>query len=461
MGILSNDIEKAGFERVKEVISQRVCQLVQGGREGLRARNIVRMEMACPDIDCVGWLSRQASENKIYWSGRGNEFEMAGVGAADLLKGDGYADYEELFLNLRLGLSSEDKYLRYYGGISFLNKEQDKDWKQFGSYYFVIPRFEIFKAEGKTFFAFNIACDDINSSQINEILAQLNTLNFSNEPFRGNIPRACSLRHYPDRLNWERIFNEDIRLAGKMAFEKIVLARKSAIVFEKDINPLFLFSQIKEQSNNCFYYYFQPSSSAAFLGAAPERLFKRVGGVIESEAVAGTKPRGESRDEDALFQHELLYSDKESLEHRYVADLIRNVLSGYCLSLRAADEGAILKIAATQHLITRFQGTLKKVVSDGRLLSALHPTPAVGGCPREEVLKAISRIEPFERGWYAGPVGFIGPDDVDFAVALRCALVQGENVSLFAGAGVVEGSTAENEWQEIENKISVYTRLFT
>ena len=460
MEILSKDTEKIGFERVKEAMAERIFRLGQGSGEGARSRNIVRLEIACPDIDCVGWLSRQISENKIYWSGRGKEFEMAGVGTADLLKEDGHVDYEGLFLNLRLGLSRENKYLRYYGGISFSNKEQDADWKQFGSYCFVIPRFEIFKAEGKTFFAFNIAGNDINSPQINECLAQLTGLNFSGEQFHDDIPPACSTRNYPDRFNWEKIFNEDIQSAGKMAFEKIVLARKTTIVFERDINPLSLFSQIKDKSNGCFYYYFQPSASAVFLGATPERLFKRVEALVESEAVAGTKPRGESRDEDVFYQRELLSSGKESLEHRYVADLIRKVLSGYCLSLREEKAGSILKISAAQHLITRFQGMLKKGVSDARLLSSLHPTPAVGGCPRGGALKAISRIEPFARGWYAGPIGFVGYDELDFAVAIRCALVQGEKVSLFAGAGIVEGSTAENEWREIENKSSVYTRLF-
>jgi len=245
-----------------------------------------------------------------------------------------------------------------------------------------------------------------------------------------------------------------------MAFDKIVLARKTSIDFEREINPLALLSQLKEYTKECFHYYFQLEKGTSFLGATPERLFTRKGLRVESEAIAGTKPRGKNESEDALYRQELFYSTKEALEHRYVVELIRNTLSKFCLSLQFDKASSILKVASAQHLITRFQGVLKEKIRDAQLLAALHPTPAVGGCPLNEALKAILKIEPFARGWYAGPVGCVGYDDLDFAVALRCALVQGKNVSLFAGAGIVEGSTPEGEWQEIENKNSAYLRVF-
>jgi menaquinone-specific isochorismate synthase len=93
-------------------------------------------------------------------------------------------------------------------------------------------------------------------------------------------------------------------------------------------------------------------------------------------------------------------------------------------------------------------------------MAALHPTPAVGGHPTSDALKAIRDLEPFDRGWYAGPVGWIGSRGAEFAVALRCGLVRRDTLSLYSGCGIVEGSKPDAEWKEIEQKISDFIRVF-
>jgi len=150
---------------------------------------------------------------------------------------------------------------------------------------------------------------------------------------------------------------------------------------------LVLLAQLKEHTEGCFHYYFQPSPGAAFLGATPERLFKRQGLNVESEALAGTRPRGKNKDEDAFYRQELLHSAKEALEHRHVVDSIRNALGPFCSSLQSDKTHSLLKITTAQHLITRFKGVLKEGTGDAQLLSALHPTAAVGGCPLDKALK--------------------------------------------------------------------------
>jgi menaquinone-specific isochorismate synthase len=94
------------------------------------------------------------------------------------------------------------------------------------------------------------------------------------------------------------------------------------------------------------------------------------------------------------------------------------------------------------------------------VLRALHPTPAVGGYPRGEALEEIQALEPFDRGWYAGPVGWIGAGGAEFAVGIRSGLVRGNRLTLFSGAGIVAGSVPESEWAEIEQKIGDFTRMF-
>ena len=112
-----------------------------------------------------------------------------------------------------------------------------------------------------------------------------------------------------------------------------------------------------------------------------------------------------------------------------------------------------MRLAKKQHLRSNVQGTLKADVDDGMLLKRLHPTPAVGGYPTDNALPEIARIEPFNRGWYAAPVGWVGSDSAQFAVGIRSGLVEGNELSLFSGAGIVRGSDPDAEWREVENKI--------
>ena len=120
---------------------------------------------------------------------------------------------------------------------------------------------------------------------------------------------------------------------------------------------------------------------------------------------------------------------------------------------------SLLRLSRVQHLISRFRGELTEGVTDEAIIERLHPTPAVGGVPVEKARRSIQAIEPFDRGWYAGPVGWVGFDQAEFAVAIRSALVTNGHVRLFSGAGIVHGSTPEREWGEMESKISSFLAI--
>ena len=119
----------------------------------------------------------------------------------------------------------------------------------------------------------------------------------------------------------------------------------------------------------------------------------------------------------------------------------------------------LLKLERKQHLHSPAQAHLRPRVGDAEILTALHPTPAVGGAPSENARAEIPRLEPFRRGWYAGPVGWIGEDAAEFAVAIRSGLVRGPTVSVYSGAGIVTGSVPAEEWAEIENKIADFRKV--
>ena len=118
-----------------------------------------------------------------------------------------------------------------------------------------------------------------------------------------------------------------------------------------------------------------------------------------------------------------------------------------------------MRLAQGRHLYSRLSGRLEEGVTDLNLLEKMHPTPAVGGVPTEVALHAIDSLEDFDRGWYAGPIGWIGRDSAEFAVALRCGVLHHHTLTLFSGAGLVKGSEPGSEWLEIEQKITDFTKI--
>jgi menaquinone-specific isochorismate synthase len=241
--------------------------------------------------------------------------------------------------------------------------------------------------------------------------------------------------------------------------EKVVLAREVVLSFDHPLDPAGLLAALRAATHSCCHFCFQPRADAAFIGASPEQLYRRTGRHIETEAIAGTRARGRTPAEDARLRNELMNSEKEQREQAYVARAVDAALGDLCMEHRGEAQPSVLSLAKTHHLITRFDGELRQGLSDADILKRLHPTPAVGGHPTGEALESIRRWEPFDRGWYAGPVGWYSRDAAQFAVGIRSALVRPGEARVYSGAGVVEGSTAEDEWEELENKIRDFTTL--
>ena len=436
---------------------------------------ILRYEFPCEPLDILTWLHNQQVPQKIYWSGRSGDFEVGGIGVAGILEGNGPIDHAGVFAYMEDRLASDNPNLRYYGGMNFHGLPAGRvgpatrdrhaptdgaDWRSFGSYRFVVPRFELLKNGDRTVLAFNIAFKDIGRQTVDVILKDLDAVDFSPTTTYRRPPKVLRRADFPDRKGWEAAFAKTKIGNGKFRYDKIVLARKSAFDFDVYIDPVALIKHLKDKTPQCFHFCFQTDKTTAFLGASPERLYKRGEGCIETEAVAGTSPRGASCEEEAALERELLSCSKNALEHRYVVDAIRETLDELCSGVKVDPKARLVKLEGGQHLVTRFEGTLRDKVSDDRIVARLHPTPAVAGCPPEEVLRAIGEIESFDRGWYAGPVGYVGYNESEFAVAIRSALVNHDKLSLYAGAGIVEGSTAQGEWKEIETKIGNFIEVF-
>ena len=449
------------LNEIKEFLQNQIRQIPNKIAYIGTPRMALRYEFPLEKIDPLSWLKAQNISSQIYWADRDGKFEMAAAGEADCVKASETAlDYQQLFEYFSGQLSADNPYLRYYGGFCFEPSYLNSDWQEFGAYRFLIPRFEIFRDKSRYFFALNILLKDTDEKNINLILNQLEDIQFTLNYSEGGLPALKDRRDFPSREEWNKIFgNVQVKLDQGL-LEKIVLARKSLFQFNESLAPMQVMEKLKKISSECFHFCFQTSPHQAFLGASPERLFKRTGLHIESEAIAGTKERGKTPEEDEQFKKELLGSSKNALEHKCVADFIKKQLTALCSELKSGPDLSLLKHRAGYHLMTRFDGILLEKSYDEEIFKALHPTPAVGGLPSKKIFEDIKALEPFQRGWYAGAMGYVGYDCVEFAVAIRSGLIQNNLLSLFAGAGIVPGSTAEEEWKEIENKIGSFTEVF-
>jgi len=451
-GILLKDLKAAMREHIRK-LPQQVSFIGE-------PKKILRFELPCEKSDILSWLhNNQLEDDMVYFSDRDGSFETGGIGSADKISAEDAIDLKELFEHMQERLSANNPELRYYGGFNFDLANCAKEWQSLGSYCFAVPQFEFFHLGNNYFFAFNIAIADIHEEKIHKILADLERLDFQQGTHYRQVPKALARLDTPNEAQWKNNF-DSLFVNGKLMLDKVVLARRTDFSFDVDIRPMALMKHLKEMSPHCFHFCFQPNSHFGFLGASPERLYKRMGEQLVSEALAGTTQRGTTAEKDNHLARELLHCVKNNKEHQFVVQELREELERLCTSLTQDNRARLIKFDSGQHLKTSFEGTLRRGIEDHQILQELHPTPAVGGCPKEKALDLIKKFEPFNRGWYAAPVGYVGFDESEFAVAIRSGLVQGNKLSLFAGAGIVEGSTAEDEWEEIENKIGSFIKVF-
>jgi len=445
-----------------------VARLLDSLREKLRSLappagaadgsfHVIRAEVPVRHLDLLTWLSAQYPRSRGYWCDREGRFELAGIGTADLITGDEDSNYGDLTAALRRKLTTAGPPVRYFGGLRFGSiARQGEEWRRFGAYRFVLPRCELVRRDDRISFACNMRMDE----PLERVLADLDRVVFPLVKPDPLILRPLARLDLPDAAGWNACVGEVRRSIGEGTYEKIVLSRRSTFSFASRINAVALLQQLKAITRQRFHFCFQPDEEFAFVGASPERLFRRDGRALQTEAIAGTHSRGANPQEDESLRKVLLSNDKEQREHQCVVDGIRSVLDGLCTQVTQTPKPSVLLLVESQHLITSFNAVLRDGVTDAQLLEGLHPTPAVGGFPRESALPDIPRLEPFDRGWFAAPVGWMTRDAAQFAVGIRSALVAGAQVHVYAGAGLVAGSTAEGEWDEVDNKVKDYLKVF-
>ncbi|KAM6594115.1 hypothetical protein CsatA_001818 [Cannabis sativa] len=396
-----------------------------------------------------------------------NLVSVAGVGSAVFFRHLHPFSYND-WKSIKRFLSTECPLIRAYGAIRFDARTNiSSEWEPFGSFYFMIPQVEFDEFEDKSMLASTVAWDDALSwpweKAINELQARVSQVSSMIIKLSRQVPRTFvfSSKHTPSKEYWDLAVNRALKkISSDSALTKVVLARSSRVVTTTDVDPVTLLACLQGEGKNAYQFCLQPPNAPAFIGNTPEQLFRRKCLGVESDALAATCARGGTMTEDLQIELDLLSSPKYHLEFSIVRESIRQKLEDVCNSVIVEPKKAVRKLPRVQHLYAKLVGKLRREDDEFQILSSLHPTPAVCGFPTEDARLLIAETEVFDRGMYAGPVGWIGGGESEFVVGIRSALVEkGVGALIYAGTGIVEGSDASQEWKELDLKVSQYTKL--
>ncbi len=376
----------------------------------------------------------------MYFSKPNQTIQYVGIGSWAMMDN---REAQE-FLN-----ETPSKKIHLFGGNAFNKTIPSSDWQ---AECWVLPKIMIIQTTTETVcrFIFDKRQKENTWKCLEKVLQQLCQKQLSGHQKQD----YQSLDHHPNKEDWEKAIGRVTKDMANRPLKKVVLARETWVSFPKQVNPFLMMSEIQENDPKLFHFVVKLSGHSAFIGGTPERLFELTGQEVESEAIAGTV-------KNVPGNSELLSQEKEAKEHQYVADFIQATLKNICVGPMKQDVSpSILELKYLCHLIQKFNGTLKPGVGPIDTLDALHPTPAVAGTPTQLAMTVIDQTEPFSRDWYAGPIGVLSSQKSIVVVAIRSGKVSGKQVILYAGAGIINASNPELEWQELDAKIVGFTEVF-
>ena len=361
--------------------------------------------------------------------------------------------------------------LRFYGGFSFREDHRPSGfWEAFAPALFLLPSFELEGAAGGASLlrarALVPSGADLErtkrdlENRIERLRERWSDAMASSSPSLGTSQEVPAESTEMGRVTWDDAVSEALQAIRRGGFRKVVLARTMDVTTAEPLDPVDVVGHLWRRNPRTHVFLFEPKAGRALLGAAPETVATVRRGLFHATAVAGSIARGANGEEQRMLADRLLASEKDRAEHRIAVEDMVVRLERLARAVRAGAEPHVLTLARIQHLETEIRARVPQR-SVLELLEALHPTPAVCGLPRDAALEFLRSEEPFDRGWYAGPVGFFDEDGNGvFAPALRTAVAHGRTWRLFAGAGIVEGSQPSLEWEETRMKLEPVLSAF-
>lgn len=353
----------------------------------------------------------------------------------------------------------------FLGGMKFTPDKDDNLWSNFDDTLWFIPKFLFVTTGKKTYFIFNYYLNSTFSVNlaVDKFKTKLKYIFFPNCKVENYIqPKIIQISENSpkDKKKWLEKVKFGINEIKNGNIRKVVLSRKIDITLTG--KPLIseLLTALKDKYPNCTVFAYH-SGKSIFFGASPERLAKFQDNFVEIDALAGSARRGSDESEENEISQKLLSDEKELDEHNIVVSYLKEQLSGVTENIEFPGSPQIKKLANIQHLWTPIKAVLSENKSILSVIELIHPTPALGGLPKEKALTIIKKSEDYNRGLYTGIIGWLTPDNEgEFTAAIRSALINGKKITAFAGCGIVEHSIPENEFTETELKLNAILSLF-
>ncbi|MBO0769341.1 MAG: isochorismate synthase [Solirubrobacterales bacterium] len=347
--------------------------------------------------------------------------------------------------------------LAAYGGFGFAPESTSPEWEGYDAASLVVPELALCRGGDATWLTLNgaVSADDTQETVLTRMRTRLSEAQERPLPLLDPAPTGTYRVHsvMAPAHHEEAVARAVQRIRGG-ELEKVVLAREVRVDAPRNHDPAAVIGALRDGFEDC-YVYAVGRGETTFLGATPELLVRREGQRASTVALAGSTRRSADPAVDDHLGEQLLRSPKEREENAIVARRIARALAGQSVWVTVAPEPQLIRVANIQHLAAPIRAQLAEPVSVIELVGLLHPTPAVGGEPADVAARLIPALEGFDRGWYAGAVGWVdATDDGEFCVALRCALLRGNVASCYAGGGIVADSDPAAELAETEVKLS-------
>lgn len=399
-------------------------------------------------------LTEDCAGDRFYFKKNDNETSFFGYHAITRFKNDFenkqsiFREWEKYKNDIELiHPNSERHHLKICGGFQFSTHKSGDEWREFGINHFVLPEVLVTMEQGQSFITYTVEADKFEIDTFLAIIDRLTQKDVQPSDEIGDIKRIDDI--YKDE--WRELVKDTIDILDEN--KKIVLARKRLIMFDKNINIPYILNRAMQGEHNSYLFVLE-SQDSVFFSQTPEQLMEVKDDVLSTKAVAGTIKRTHRDDIDKANIDAFLNDDKNLNEHHFVVKSILNDIKPYVEEITFNKKPQILTNDHLYHLYTKIEGRLLQNSYIG-LLDNLHPTPALGGYPKEEAISYIENNEFGTRGLYGAPVGYIDMyDNCEFIVAIRSMLIKKNQATLFAGCGIVQNSDADSEVEETAVKFN-------
>jgi menaquinone-specific isochorismate synthase len=398
---------------------------------------------------------------RFYWSDRANETVYVGLGCAYSI------ETEEKEQRFRIVETEWKRWMEQiafdhngtaatpilFGGFSFDPfKTRTEKWRAFPYAKMVVPTVLLSLKNKKTTLTVTVPSKR-HEEMMKKIRRLMLLLSQEQRQPTSSLPTLVKYEE-AQKEEWIHAVEKTIRNIREGKFEKVVLAREARLSFADAIDPSAVLQQLREQQPFSYLFAFEQEGQC-FIGASPEQLVKKEGAACYSTCLAGSIRRGKTFQEDEKLGQWLMHDEKNLREHQFVVRMIKEAIEAVCERVQMPASPQLLKLQHIQHLYTPVVGEKCRAASVLSIVEQMHPTPALGGTPRERAVKEIRETEPLDRGWYAAPIGWMDAEgNGEFAVAIRSGLLCGKETFIFAGCGVVGDSDPMSEYEETKVKFA-------